>query len=63
MNKFNNDFFEGKLSPKILKNIHDVKSTGIYGTPTILINNRMIFNSSSVNEIIKILEEEIKRNS
>jgi predicted DsbA family dithiol-disulfide isomerase len=62
MTKFNNDFFEGKLSNKIEKSLLDVRSAGIYGTPTILINDKIIFNSSSVNEIVKILEDEIKRN-
>ena len=37
-----------------------LNAAGIYGTPTIMINNKLIYNSSSMNDIEKVLIEEIK---
>jgi protein-disulfide isomerase len=61
MSDFENDYKNKALSDKINTNLLKLESAGIYGTPTIMINNRLIFNSTSLNEIEKILKEEIKK--
>lgn len=61
MNIFTKDFRNNALSVKIKENILKFESAGIYGTPTIMINNRLIFNSTSINEIENMLKEEIEK--
>lgn len=61
MNTFTNDFMNIDLSVKIKDNLLKLESAGIYGTPTIMINNRLIFNSTSINEIENMLKEEIEK--
>jgi hypothetical protein len=52
------DLFSAELNDKykikdLEMNFNKIDSLGIYGTPTIIINGRIIFNSSSINEIEK----------
>lgn len=61
MNTFTKDFRNNSLSVKIKENLLKLESAGIYGTPTIMINNRLIFNSTSINEIENMLKEEIEK--
>lgn len=61
MSTFASDFKNKSISDKIKENLLKLESAGIYGTPTIMINNRLIFNSTSLNEIEKMLKEEIKK--
>jgi protein-disulfide isomerase len=61
MNTFDNDFKNKALSDKIHDNLLKLESAGIYGTPTIMINNQLVFNSTSLNEIEKMLKEEIAK--
>lgn len=61
MNIFGNDFKNKTLSDKIHDNLLKLESAGIYGTPTIMINNQLVFNSTSLNEIEKMLKEEIAK--
>lgn len=61
MNAFGNDFKNKGISVKIKDNLLKLESAGIYGTPTIMINNHLVFNSSSLNEIVKILKDEIAK--
>jgi protein-disulfide isomerase len=61
MNTFGNDYKNKSLSDKIHDNLLKLESAGIYGTPTIMINNQLIFNSTSLNEIEKMLKEEIAK--
>jgi 2-hydroxychromene-2-carboxylate isomerase len=61
MNVFTKDFRNNALSVKIKENILKLESAGIYGTPTIMINNRLIFNSTSIYEIENTLKEEMEK--
>lgn len=61
MNAFWNDYKNKTLSEKIMNNLLKLESAGIYGTPTIMINDRLIFNSTSLDEIEKMLKEEIEK--
>jgi protein-disulfide isomerase len=61
MKTFDNDFKNKALSDKIHDNLLKLESAGIYGTPTIMINNQLVFNSTSLNEIEKMLKEEIEK--
>ncbi len=61
MNAFRKDFLNNALSEKIKENLIKLETAGIYGTPTIMINNRLIFNSTSINEIENMLKEEIEK--
>lgn len=61
MNTFENDFKNKALSDKIHDNLLKLESAGIYGTPTIMINNKLVFNSTSLNEIKRMLKEEVEK--
>jgi len=61
MNTFGNDYKNKALSEKIMDNLLKLESAGIYGTPTIMINNQLVFNSTSLDEIENMLKEEIEK--
>lgn len=61
MNTFGNEYKNKTLSERIMDNLLKLKSAGIYGTPTIMINNQLVFNSTSLDEIEKMLNEEIEK--
>ena len=61
MNIFGNTYKNKATSEKIMNNILKLESAGIYGTPTIMINNQLVFNSTSLNEIEKMLKDEIEK--
>lgn len=63
MSKFISDFKDSTISDKIQNNFDILKSFGLYGVPTIIINDRLIFNSSSIEEIEQVLIEEINKKS
>lgn len=45
----------------IEKNIHQLVLMGIYATPTVVVNGRLILNSNSKNEITHLIDEELKK--
>ncbi|MEI6050897.1 MAG: thioredoxin domain-containing protein [Bacteroidota bacterium] len=55
INEFKNDFYDKKTQNAIENNLNLIINSGIYATPTIMINNRPIFNSSSIVEIEQLL--------
>lgn len=59
--KFKDDYQKNAIAEKLEKNLMDIRTSGIYGTPTIMINDKIIFNSASLKDIIKTLEEEIRK--
>lgn len=61
MNTFGNDYKDKALSERIMDNLLKLESAGIYGTPTIMINNQLVYNSTSLEEIEKMLNEEIEK--
>ncbi len=61
MSTFSKDYKNKEISDKIHENLVKLESAGIYGTPTIMINNRLIFNNTSLDEIEKLLKKEIEK--
>jgi protein-disulfide isomerase len=59
--EFKSDFNDKGLQTIVEKNLYIIKNAGIYATPTIMINNKPIFNSSSVNEIEKMLKDNLSQ--
>jgi len=59
--KFRKDYFDESTAKKLDENIMKLRALGIYGTPTVIINDQIIFNSSSMKDIIGALEEEIRK--
>jgi len=59
--KFNSDFNENALKKDLENNFYNIMNSGIYATPTIIINSKLIFNSSSISEIEQILLQELQR--
>ncbi len=57
MDKFKKDYSNKETEVTVFKSLNLIHDAGIYGTPTILINNRPVFNSGSYKEI----ELEIKK--
>lgn len=48
---------DSSLTEAILENMNLLEKSGIYGTPTIAINNRILFNASSFEEIDQLMQE------
>lgn len=61
MSRFATDYRNKDLSENIKANLYKLESAGVYGTPTIMINNQLVFNSTSLNEIENMLKEEIAK--
>jgi predicted DsbA family dithiol-disulfide isomerase len=61
LDKFANEFNSKELVDKIENAFIDLHQYGIYATPTIVINNRLLFNSGSYNVISELLNMEIKK--
>lgn len=55
MPAFKEDFQSEGLYKRIEANMHKIELAGIYGTPTILINDKLVFDSSSLEEIESII--------
>jgi protein-disulfide isomerase len=60
MDTFRRDFYNDDIRKRIKDNFTKLENAGIYGTPTIIINNQIIFNSSSIAELKRIIDTEIK---
>ena len=58
--KFKKDFHNIDLENELKKNYDLIHKAGIYGTPTILINYRIIHDSSSLEELEEFLEKKIE---
>jgi len=61
INKFQNDFNSKELVDKIENKFTALHQHGFYATPTIVINNRLLFNSGSYNEISELLNMELRK--
>jgi protein-disulfide isomerase len=61
--KFKKDLNDNSIKADLNKNFEWLKSIGLYGTPSLIINNKVVFNSSSKEEIEKILNGELKKYS
>jgi len=46
---------------KINETINKLVEMGIYATPTIIVNGRLIYNSNSYNEISHLIELELNK--
>lgn len=62
MDRFLLDYNNPEIANRILSNMRKLEKSGIYGTPTIIVNNRILFNSSSFDDIEQLLLEELKDN-
>ena len=58
--KFKKDFNNPDLKESLKENYDLINESGIYGTPTILINYRIMYNSSSIEELEKFLIKKIE---
>ena len=59
MADFNDAIQSSDISKKLEMSTYELSLMGIYGTPTVLINNRLVVNSNSVEEISFLIEEEL----
>ena len=59
INKFQNDITNNEGKKSIEKTINQLVLLGIYATPTIIINGRLIVNSNSKEEICHLIDEEL----
>ncbi|MFV0507287.1 MAG: DsbA family protein [Bacteroidales bacterium] len=62
MERFEKDFLDENIKTNIRESMLRIESAGIYGTPTVLINDHLIFNSTSIEDIEKLLKEKIDEN-
>jgi thiol-disulfide isomerase/thioredoxin len=63
MPEFKKDIGSKSLKTALKNNFSKLDAAGIYGTPTIMINDKLVYNSSSINDIEKMLIEEIKKST
>lgn len=61
MNLFQKDLQDMSINEAIVDNLKKVEASGIYGTPTIAVNNRILFNTLSFNEIENLILEELNK--
>lgn len=61
MNKFTTDFNSKYIVNKITENFNTIEAAGIYATPTIIVNGRLLFNSSSYDEIARLIDIELDK--
>ncbi|QTE22134.1 DsbA family protein [Polaribacter cellanae] len=59
LEQFKSDLESENIKTALKDNFSKLNAAGIYGTPTIMINNKLIYNSSSIADIEKMLIEEI----
>ena len=52
---------EGFVNNKLEENFKTISSFGIYATPTIIINNKAVYDPSSIEEIESLLNEELEK--
>jgi len=57
MRKFKSDFYSKEINDLIKNNSQKCIDMGLFATPTILVNGNVIFNSSSKEEIEKLIEK------
>jgi len=57
MNKFKKDFYSKEVNDLIKGNSQKCIEMGLFATPTILVNNEVVFNSSSKDDIEKMIRE------
>ncbi len=61
MEKFKLDFQDSTIYEYLMDKFEQINKKGIYGTPTILINNRKIFDAFSENEIENAIKRELSQ--
>lgn len=61
MNKFTADFNSGDIVNKITESFNAIEVAGIYATPTIIVNDRLLFNSGSYDEIARLIDIELNK--
>jgi hypothetical protein len=61
MKQFDNDFHSQKLIESINNNFDNIRAMGLYGSPTYIIDGRIIFNSASRKEMEEVLEQMINK--
>lgn len=61
LSRFKSDAELDVRREKIEKNIHQLVMMGIYATPTVIVNGRLIVNSNSKNEITHLIDEELNK--
>lgn len=61
VNKFQNDLKDVRISDEIDKTIQKLVERGLFATPTVIVNNRLIYDSNSYDEISHLIEMELKK--
>lgn len=61
LEKFDTDLKQDKRREKIENTIHQLVLMGVYATPTVIVNGRLIMDSNSKNEITHLIEQELKK--
>ena len=61
INRFKSDFSDLQIQNTLEYNFRILKAIGLYATPTVLINGKPVFNSSSIDEIEKMINLEISK--
>ena len=60
--EFIKDYKDSTISYSIIKNINQLHDKGFWGVPSIVINNHIILDVFSQNEIEKAIESELSKN-
>lgn len=61
MNKFKTDFSSRDIVDKITESFNAIETAGIYATPTVIVNDRLLFNSGSYDEIARLIDIELNK--
>ena len=59
--RFKQDFNDPEIFNTINSHIASLYNKGVFGTPTIVVGNRMYLNVNTVNELTRIIDNAIKK--
>ncbi|WP_455586094.1 thioredoxin domain-containing protein [Bacteroides sp.] len=60
VDKFKTDLFSSAIYDKLDQNINELMKRGLFATPTIVINNRLIYITNSYEELSRLLDLELQ---
>lgn len=59
MKQFKNDIVSKKTYDKQIRTIDELVKRGLFATPTIIINDRLVYMTNSYEELTKLLDDEL----
>lgn len=59
MKQFKHDLFSEETYNKVDRTINELTKRGLFATPTVIINNRLVYMTNSFEELSRLLDDEL----